>query len=78
VREVELTTVTLVAPVRPKFTVAPARKFVPVIVTIVPPAVEPLLGATSATVGGGPRTTLLNATACMTQGPAAVRTADAL
>jgi hypothetical protein len=46
-----LTTTTLVAAAPPNVTVAPAAKFVPVIVTAVPPAVGPLLGATPLTVG---------------------------
>ena len=45
------TTVTLVAAVPPNVTVAPAAKFVPVIVTAVPPAVVPLFGETLLTVG---------------------------
>jgi hypothetical protein len=45
------TTTTLVAAVLPNFTVAPAAKFVPVIVTAVPPATGPLLGETLLTVG---------------------------
>jgi hypothetical protein len=49
---VALTTTTLVAAVLPNCTVAPAAKFVPVIVTAVPPAVDPLFGATLLTVGG--------------------------
>jgi hypothetical protein len=48
------TTVTLVAAVPPNVTVAPAAKFVPVIVTAVPPAVDPLFGATLSTVGEEP------------------------
>jgi hypothetical protein len=44
-------TTTLVAAVPPKVTVAPAAKFVPVIVTAVPPAVDPLFGDTLLTVG---------------------------
>ena len=48
---VELTTVTLVAAVAPKATVAPVMYCVPVIVTAVPPAVGPELGLTDATVG---------------------------
>lgn len=47
-----LTTVTPVAAVPPNVTVAPAAKFVPVIVTAVPPAVDPLFGLTLVTVGG--------------------------
>jgi len=50
--EVLLTTTTLVAAVPPNVTVAPLTKFVPVIVTPVPPAVDPLLGLTLLTVGG--------------------------
>ena len=46
------TTNTFVAAVLPNFTVAPAAKFVPVIVTVVPPAVVPLFGETLLTVGG--------------------------
>jgi hypothetical protein len=47
-----LTTTTFVAAVLPKVTVAPEAKFVPVIVTAVPPAVDPLFGETVLTVGG--------------------------
>jgi hypothetical protein len=46
------TTTTLVAAVFPNFTVAPAAKFVPVMVTAVPPDVEPVFGLTLLTVGG--------------------------
>lgn len=46
-----LTTTTFVAAVPPNVTVAPVAKFVPVIVTAVPPAVVPLLGDTLVTVG---------------------------
>ena len=46
-------TVTLVAAVPPSFTVAPARKPVPVMLTAVPPAVVPELGAIVVTVGAG-------------------------
>ena len=49
--EVEETTVTPVAAVAPNFTLAPLAKPVPVIVTLVPPAVEPLVGLTPVTVG---------------------------
>jgi hypothetical protein len=49
--DVLLTTTTLVAVVLPNVTVAPVAKFVPVIVTAVPPAVGPLLGLTLPTVG---------------------------
>ena len=71
------TTVTLVAGVPPNVTVAPATKFVPVIVTAVPPAVGPLLGETPLTVGAGPGEKE-NVTICMTQGPAELRVAVAL
>ena len=46
------TTTTFVAAALPNVTVAPATKFVPVIVTAVPPAVVPLFGETLLTVGG--------------------------
>jgi hypothetical protein len=49
---VPLTTTTFVADAAPKVTPAPAAKFVPVIVTAVPPAVDPLAGETLLTVGG--------------------------
>jgi hypothetical protein len=45
------TTVTLVAAVPPIVTVAPVAKLVPVMVTAVPPSVEPLLGLTPVTLG---------------------------
>jgi hypothetical protein len=51
VMDVLLPTTTLVAAVPPKVTVAPVAKFVPVIVTAVPPAVEPLFGDTLVTIG---------------------------
>ena len=75
--EVLLTTTTLVAAVPPNVTVAPAAKFVPVIVTAVPPSVEPLLGLTLLTVGTGPEAAEKVAI-CMTQGPAEVNVAVAL
>jgi hypothetical protein len=46
-------TVTFVAAVEPNFTVAPVTKFVPVIVTAVPPNVDPVLGEIPVTVGAG-------------------------
>jgi hypothetical protein len=49
---VPLTTTTLLAAVLPNVTVAPAAKFVPVIVTAVPPTAVPLPGLTPVTVGG--------------------------
>jgi hypothetical protein len=42
---------TFAAAAPPNVTVAPAAKFVPVIVTAVPPAVDPLFGETVVTVG---------------------------
>jgi len=45
------TTTTLAATALPKVTVAPVAKFVPVIVTAVPPATGPLFGLTLLTVG---------------------------
>lgn len=51
---VALTTTTLVAAAAPKVTVAPVVKFVPVIVTGVPPVVGPLFGETALTVGTSP------------------------
>ena len=47
------TTLTAVAAVPPRLTVAPARKPVPAMVTEVPPAVVPVLGVIDATVGAG-------------------------
>src|SRR5204863_9694461 len=49
--DVALATLTFVAAVPPKATVAPLTKFVPLIVTDVPPAIGPLLGATLVIVG---------------------------
>jgi hypothetical protein len=46
------TTTTFVAALLPNFTVTPAAKFVPVIVTAVPPVVDPLFGFTPVTDGG--------------------------
>ena len=46
------TITTLVAAAPPNVTAAPPAKFVPVIVTAVPPAVDPLFGDTPLTVGG--------------------------
>jgi hypothetical protein len=46
-----LTTTAFVAAVLPNVTVAPEAKFVPVIVTAVPPATTPLFGDTRLTVG---------------------------
>ena len=51
--EVDDTTVTFVAGTVPKSTVAPVPKLVPVMVTLVPPAVDPTFGLTFVTVGAG-------------------------
>jgi hypothetical protein len=72
-----LTTVTFVAAVPPKVTIAPKAKFVPVIVTAVPPAVDPLFGLTLLTVGTGPETAE-NVAICITQAPAGPNVAVAL
>ena len=48
-----LTTFTPVAAVPPKVTLAPLRKFVPVIVTDVPPEVVPEFGVIAVTFGAG-------------------------
>ena len=49
---VALATLTFKAAIPPKVSVAPVAKFVPVIVTEVPPAVGPEVGETDVTVGG--------------------------
>jgi hypothetical protein len=51
--ELLFTAVTPVAAVPPKLTVAPAKKFVPVIVTPVPPPAGPVLGTITVSVGAG-------------------------
>lgn len=51
--EVLLTTFTFVAAAPPNVTFAPAKNPVPVIVTEVPPLVEPETGEIAVTVGGG-------------------------
>ena len=53
--EVALFTVKLVAAVPPKVTAVAPVKFVPVMVTLVPPAVGPVFGDTVVTVGTGAR-----------------------
>jgi hypothetical protein len=69
---VALTTTTLVAAAAPNVTVAPVAKFVPVIVTAVPPAVDPLFGDTLLTVGGAvPPDGVRKATICMIHWPEA-------
>jgi hypothetical protein len=74
---VPFTTSTFVAAAPPIVTVAPAAKFVPVIVTAVPPEVVPVLGDTLATVGAGP-VTAEKVTICMIQGPGQANVAVAL
>ena len=49
--DVELFTVKLVAGVEPKSTAVAPVRFVPVMVTVVPPAAGPLVGLTADTVG---------------------------
>jgi hypothetical protein len=71
------TTTTLVAAVPPNVTVAPTAKFVPVIVTEVPPAVDPLVGATLLKAGAGPDT-VANVAICITHGPAPLNVAVAV
>ena len=60
--EVVLFTVKLVAAVAPKFTAVTPVKFVPVIVTTVPPAVGPLVGLIPVTVGGEKTETAVSTT----------------
>ena len=57
VSSVELTKTTEVASVVPNLTVAPDTKLVPVMVTVVPPKVVPLVGETELIVGAGGRVT---------------------
>ena len=61
-------TTTFVAVALPNVTVAPEAKFVPVIVTSVPPPAAPELGDTLVTVGAGVDTAE-NATICMIHWP---------
>jgi hypothetical protein len=75
--DVLLTTTTLVAAAMPKVTVSPEAKFVPVIVTAVLPAVDPLFGETLVTVGAGTADGT-NVAICITHGPAPVSVAVAL
>jgi hypothetical protein len=53
--EVLLTTTTSFAATPPNATVAPVAKLVPVMVTAVPPAVDPLFGDTLLTAAGAVR-----------------------
>jgi hypothetical protein len=71
------TTTTFVADALPNFAAAPLAKFVPVIVTAVPPAAGPLFGLTPVTVGTGPEAAE-KVTICITHGPALVNVAVAL
>jgi hypothetical protein len=68
----ESTKVTPVAAVPPTLTVAPERKFVPLIVIAVPPAVGPDVGATLVIVGAGALTVRLNDVVCVTEPAVAV------
>jgi hypothetical protein len=72
-------TVTLVAVAVPNCTVAPATKFVPVIVTTVPPDVGPVLGDRLVMVGEAtpPPPAARKATICMTHQPEEERGAAA-
>jgi hypothetical protein len=74
---VALTTTTFVAPAPPNVTVAPVAKFVPVMVTPVPPAAGPLLGLTLVTVGAG-NELAANVTICITHAPDGLKGAVAL
>jgi hypothetical protein len=71
------TTVMLDAVTLPNLTVAAVSKFVPVIVTTVPPASGPLFGDTLFTNGAVPETTARNETICITHAPFAFRGAQA-
>ena len=51
--DVLFTTVTLVAGVSPRITIAPAWKPVPMILTAVPPLADPEVGEMAVTVGSG-------------------------
>ena len=75
--DVPLTTVTFVATVPPNVTVAPERKFVPVMVTAVPPLVDPELGEIAVIVGAE-LPLAFSVTICMTHGPLEMSVAVAL
>ena len=66
--DVLLTTVTPVAAVPPKLTVAPARNPVPVMDTPVPPLIVPEFGEMEVTVGAGAELELLRRTELATDG----------
>jgi hypothetical protein len=71
------TTVTFVAAAPPIITVAPETKFMPVMVTEVPPADEPLFGLTPVTVGAG-LATVAKVAICITHAPDELNVAVAL
>ena len=77
-----LTTVTPVAAVPPRLTVAPARNPVPVMLTAVPPVVVPEVGEIDVTVGAGlppePCPLARNVAICMTHALELNRPATAL
>src|SRR5215510_5852394 len=75
---VPLTTTTLVAAVPPNVTVAPETKFVPVIVTLVPPVAGPEFGLTVPTEGAGNEPAALNVAICIIQPALTKRGAEAL
>jgi len=64
---VALITVTLVAATPPKLTPVAPVKFVPVIVTLVPPAAGPLAGLTEVTVGVDAMPVPLRAMLCVVE-----------
>ena len=66
--DVLFTTVTPVAAVPPKLTVAPERKPVPAIVTAVPPFADPVLGVIEVTVGAGAEPEISNRINLATEG----------
>jgi hypothetical protein len=78
--DVLLTTVTLLAAVPPKVTVAPDTNSVPVIVTTVPPTVVPELGDTDVIVGATVPVPIaaLKVAICITHGPLGFKVALAL
>ena len=67
VMELLFTTTTFVAAALPKLTVAPLRKFAPLMVTWVPPLVEPVLGEMLCGAGGGfwPHTLIVKSAAAI-------------
>jgi hypothetical protein len=75
-----LATTTSLAATPPKVTLAPAAKFVPVIVATVPPLVAPELGNTDVRTGANVPLPVaaLKVAICITHGPLAVSVALAL